>query len=571
MNTPPFKALQLSPNLSSMAFCLDDPSNNEKLSNNSMNSFQHLLASPTKLKLDNSSLFYRTSLSKLNDYSSSSKNATPVGRERRNSDTLNPIRFQFSNSSNAQTTNTPKMLKPEFLSQKASANALPLLSALMGSNGNTNNSNSNSNIKKTLEQLQQQIETFKGTKPTASAAGANKENVNPNLLNAVPIVPVKKNVPTPSAPAPAPIVAQPLFESNMPVHQHHPHPHPHTHPRKQSPQERYLHNDNTRVSSSSTTVYTPMSSMAQTPILDEPSPIVLENPPSNNYRRSQQFELDDELDMNGFVSNKGNNFKNRYSFISSTSTDFDMDWYDQPTPPNVNQRRPSPTQLHHSQRNVGILEENQQVDLKIKKLELEINELKLQNEKLINSISKNKVMEDKILFELISEKHNNEKRSKKKKEEDPLEKKLKQMEKKFKTYQKLLQNLTQTNNTTSTSRMSSNCSNSSKTRIPRISRKELKRIEEQNDSTSASDFNDNLDTSSEDEKELNVTREQLEAFHYNARDADSVHTQGEEEEGEDYDDDDIHSKRLTPSSLSSGKTGFQLNFQVQPVLPTDEH
>ena len=43
------------------------------------------------------------------------------------------------------------------------------------------------------------------------------------------------------------------------------------------------------------------------------------------------------------------------------------------------------------------------------------------------------------------------------------------------------------------------------------------------------------------------------------------------EEGEDYDDDDIHSKRLTPSSLSSGKTGFQLNFQVQPVLPTDEH
>lgn len=144
MNSPPLKPEQLSPTLSPMAFSLDDPSNG--------NGFSHLLASPTKLKLDSGcggpnmnnnggsnghSLIYRTSLSKLSELS-----RTGRSRQRSNSETLcsnSPIRFQLFN-------NAPKMLKPEFMSQQPST--LPLLSTLMKQSATGMASNSNKEAKK---------------------------------------------------------------------------------------------------------------------------------------------------------------------------------------------------------------------------------------------------------------------------------------------------------------------------------------------------------------------------------------------------------------------------------------
>lgn len=200
---------------------------------------------------------------------------------------------------------------------------------------------------------------------------------------------------------------------------------------------------------------------------------------------SKEMELDLlETDKNGFVELVDGK-SNRCSFISSNSTDFDADWYNQ--------------QQSH------ISEETAKLDYRIKQLELEIDELKLQNEKLIRSITTSRTVEDKFMLDALKEIRFSKQRAQR-----GMERKVKQLERKIENYRKVLRTIGNSPITpvcTPTLAASShtqavlesprrqNC----RKRIERISSVELRKIEEQNDSSSSSSEGE-PETMLEDEK-----------------------------------------------------------------------
>lgn len=487
MNSPPLKPEQLSPTLSPMAFSLDDPSNG--------NGFSHLLASPTKLKLDSGcggpnmnnnggsnghSLIYRTSLSKLSELS-----RTGRSRQRSNSDTLrsnSPIRFQLFN-------NAPKMLKPEYMSQQPST--LPLLSTLMKQSATGMASNSNkeaknhqaeiatrAGIRETLKKYQdQQLQLSKQTDESKQQRQVDaKVEQQPKVPEAM-IQPVPERNISESASA---ISGMTLCD------------------KQRDPDET-------------------MKVKATTPKPNEEEVRVISSSSLVSSAVSIDFNnLPKELDLDALASDKNgfvqsDDFK-RCSFISSTSTDYDADWYNN-----------QPVITH---------EETAKLDHRIKQLELEIEEMKLQNEKLIQSITTSRTVEDIFVYDAI-----NEIKSSRQEAQRGVQRKVMQLEKKVENYRKVMKTLgdspikkAASKDKRSTYPMGENPQISTlRKRISRISSTELRQIEEQGSSSS-----------SDDEKEI-------------------------QQHEPNHDDTPLLRPQQDASLSFRRKAGFQLNIQVEPL------
>lgn len=456
MNSPPLRPEALSPTLSPIAFSLDDP-------NGHNGGFQHLLASPTKLKLDKgvgapssnnngssggSSLIYRTSLSKLSELSRSGRS-----RQRSNSDTMrssSPIRFQLFN-------NAPKMLKPEYMAQQA---PLPLLSTLMkhsttavphSTNQDSRKSQADSaarvSIRETLERLQRDqwqaerqrnnVKEQRQDEPSSSSHDAPARVDN----NVIP----ERKASEGSSAISGSTMCDKQSDPNETVKVIPTHPKP---------------GDEVRLISNSSLT----SSTVSIDFNDLPKVLDLEALAT---------------DKNGFAHL--DDFKsNRCSFISSTSTDYDADWCNQ---------------------QVTTHDETAKLDYRIKQLEVEISELKLQNEKLINSITKSRTVEDIFMQDAL-----NEIKSTKQEVQKGMERKVKQLEKKVENYRKAIKTRGDITFEESSSKdkrntypMGENIQVSTlRKRIARISSLELRKIEEQGDSSSSS--------SSDDEKDVKLDK-----------------------------------------------------------------
>ena len=135
-------------------------------------------------------------------------------------------------------------------------------------------------------------------------------------------------------------------------------------------------------------------------------------------------------DKNGFIEvgdnvpnlrlnfpNANKQQSNRYSFLSSTSTECEFLFEQRRATSSLFSVAQSRQQQEQSQQQRQEQEEQQKLfrsaaqeiesaklDLKIKQLELEIKELRLQNEQLLNSINNNRLMEDKLMLELLHQK-----------------------------------------------------------------------------------------------------------------------------------------------------------------------
>lgn len=533
--------------MSPIAFGLDDKS---------------LLSSPTKLKLDGgntgmNSLLYPTSLSKLSELSRTGRSQQRI---RRDSDTLrsvSPIRLQFQNTGNGgqgcafANMNAPKMLKPEFL-KKGSTTSLPLLSALMMKSGKSKgNSTSSTNssamtnfddvtkIKETLDQLRQEVVPKTRSKvKEATPEDKSVEVRNVSEANSEKTVfDNTEEIPTSSNTDEVQDEVHLLRKKTE----------------KQVPEARILSNETT-VSASNNDIQEVGSSGINVDMLP--------------------------TDKNGFVqidSKNGNT--NRYSFISATSTDYDMEWYE-----NQNQNMITKHYNHRSgpmNRISSVIREditNQNIenqssnsstsleatklDLKIKQLELEISELKLQNEKLVHSINTNRIIEDRLLIDLIGGSHEKQATPVKPTQSKDMEKKVKQLEKKFDSYKKVLKKLKVINDSPPPhkskhkhGRHERNNDNiqltDSRGRILRISSTELRKIDEQQDSSaSPSSFSDFASSESfmgdDDIEDIDLD--------------DSI-----------SEDKIVVKKRQdavsSTASTTSSKKGFHLNFQVQVDEP----
>ncbi|QLG71413.1 hypothetical protein HG535_0B04550 [Zygotorulaspora mrakii] len=485
MNTPPMRAEQLSPQMSPIAFSLDDP----KCTGAS--SFQHLLASPTKFKLDSgsndpaanssASNIYRTSLSKLSELS-----RTGRSRQRSDSDTLrsvSPIRFQLFN-------NAPKMLRQEYMTQQPSPS--PLLSTLMKStvtqsntsNGSTRNNQSTyckMGIRETLEQIQREQKEL-----LQKQSQLKKEEPNKEKLRAKPSKvrdSVTKETPQPSA-----------------------------------------KNEKSKINGSQVDIGEVSKAQTCLPNMKDSADVRV-NSKSSTISSNMGVDLSDiskELDIELLASNKSvfasfeDSKSNRYSFISSSSTDYDGgDW---------GNNQPEPRNIH--------LEETARLDNRIKQLEIEIDNLKLQNVKLIESITTTRTVEDKYMLEALRET-----RSSKKMVQQGMEKKVKQLEKKVESYRKAIQTCEDglpELPTITGSGIIDYKGVTTKRRITRISSGELRKIDEQTDSSG---------TSSDDEKD--------EQFIKHEKYDDSTLTK------------ELFRQQCSDQSSMRRKQGLQLNIQLQ--------
>lgn len=451
MNSPPLRPEQLSPVLSPIAFSLDDP-------NHRNSGFQHLLASPTKLKLDKGvnghtnnnganngqSLIYRTSLSKLSELSRSGRS-----RQRSNSDSLrsaSPIRFQLFN-------NAPKMLKPEYISQQTPS--LPLLSTLMknsatGIPSSTKQESKNNHteptammsIRQTLEKLQRDQRQAERQKVTSEERRQEETaNVSRQPVSFTePQISTERKVSESTSATSGTTLCDKRQDPNETV--------------KFGP-SRHKTSEEVRLVSNSSLA----SSTVSIDFNELPKDIDLEALAT---------------DKNGFAHS--DDFKsNRCSFISSTSTDYDADWCNQQVVPH---------------------EETAKLDYRIKQLEVEIAELKLQNEKLIHSITASRTVEDMFMLDALKEI-----RASKKEAQRGMERKVKQLEKKVENYRKAIK----TRGDSPCKEIASKDKRVSypagenvemstlKRRIARISSLELRKIDEQGDSTSSSSSDDETD------------------------------------------------------------------------------
>lgn len=519
MNSPNIRSEQLTPKMSPVMFSLDD--NNSTVSS----SFHSLLNSPTKLKLDSVGL-YSTSLSKLNDYSRSGRS-----RNKSTKDTtlrsVSPIRFN-------NLFNAPKMLKPEYLKNNSNANAsgtastMPLLSALIRNNQASIEQKRKLGIKKTLESLKQQIP--------------------PIEMEAI-TVPKQRTPP----PVQLPVVEEQENEEDKYQDKAHEADHRRPEPLALLQTQKIISEEfDNRIISNTSTIYSDSPCIEK--LIDETDAFASNNVPVTN-------DMNFTTDTNGFIQytnpniskfQKANNNTNRYSFISSTSTDFDVDLFENNNqhihiPIQQQQQQQPHTQANntnqdytHPINNNNNSNFGDQLDLKIKQLEVQIGELKLQNEKLINSISKNRLYEDKLLLEMLQKEKNTaiSKMTNATLSENDCEDK-----KKLETYKKTLDKLSDSSSMISSKTNNSRSSDKSakSNRISRISIQELQKFEESSDSANSSD----------NESDKCVKFNKYADVHYEADidDVDNgtfnINTQPEQQQ------------------ISNRRRGFQLNLHVQ--------
>lgn len=597
MNTPPFRPEQLTPKMSPMAYSLDDPSGNS--------GFGNMLSTPTKLKLDSgstkvglgASLLYPTTLSKLSDYSRSGRTKQRSNSE--SSRSVSPMRFQMFN-------NTPKMLRSEYLSQQ------PLLSTLMRSTGKSNkpagtqkadlkiksesksqeSTNASGNpipavsssftanlkmfgIKDILSQLQLDNQPS-GINESATLSTGEQEKSNASVLDES--VNQKESVT--------------LKNSNE---------------YQQQPEtDKSKSNNNPRIPSHASSSTTKVNSVNEAPV-----ELAIDTFPT---------------DKNGFVqyeTDKGLN-TNRYSFISSTTTDCDVEWLEQQTAfqkplhyglaqtNNVSHHTPyhqiggystssnameysriedesyMPSQKHHNTlsphvENSFTSYENSSLDLKIKQLELEIGELRLQNEKLIHSINSSRLFEDRLMLEAIQEPSSNGPTQKSQRE---LERKLKSLERKFHDYRKLLRRLSDTQpKASSASQKRYSFDDLSKSsdlekqlnhlakaksaleakRISRISSTELRRIDDSSETSSVNSEKSDIDDRKSD---TNNTKDDWLKEDDEIEYLDITDDEGENKLQLSKTRSKISTKSKTASLVSSEKSsrgGFSLNIPLRSV------
>lgn len=491
----------MSPQMSPIAFSLDDPKNGA-------NSFQSLLASPTKFKLDSNidasannhaNNIYRTSLSKLSELS-----RTGRSRQRSNSDTLrsvSPIRFQLFSSA-------PKMLRPEYISQQSSAS--PLLSTLMR-NATTQSANntgtihqrdlagSKVGIRETLEQIQREQREL-----LQRQEEVNKKNTDKNreLLQPQPQPQQYQQHCQPPKDRCGSKPAVAVHESKLP---------------QTSTGKCAVTSGKSKAVAEETNGNKEFNARFEDSIdirsISNPSSL-----PStitvdlNDISRDMDIELL-ATDKNGF-SSFGESKSNRYSFISSSSTDYDGgEWCNNQPEARNNQ-----------------MEETAKLDHRIKQLEVEIDNLKLQNEKLIQSITTSRVVEDSF-----TRGASKETRHSKQKVQQGMERKVKQLEKRVENYRKAMKSCGDSpTELPSESFIMDYKSMASKRRITRISSGELRKIDEQGDSSGSS---------SEEERD------------------------GQSIKHEDYNDStltkELFRQDCSDHSSMRRKQGLQLNIQVQ--------
>ncbi|KAL3229268.1 Mitochondrial MYO2 receptor-related protein 1 [Nakaseomyces bracarensis] len=557
MNSPTFKS-ELSPTMSPIAFGLDDKS---------------LLSSPTKLKLDSgghnagsmNSLLYPTSLSKLSELSRTGRSQQ---RMRRDSDTLrsvSPIRLQFQNTGNGSqgcnfaNMNAPKMLKPEYL-KKHSTTSLPLLSALM-MKGNHTKANNNGAPSVNSSTTAANFDDVTKIKETLDLL---RQEVVPKTRNKAKTPEISESQLNPTEPQGARNVSEANSEETV----------------FDNPNESHTKTDIDNVDEQQ---YLRERASHQTL-----TPRILSNE-TNVSVESEEPEVTNGInvdmlptDRNGFVQIENKNVNtNRYSFISATSTDYDLEWYENPNMLTKNTNpRPGPMNrvssvireditnqnVEHQASNSSTSLEATKLDLKIKQLELEISELKLQNEKLVHSINTNRIIEDRLLIDLIGGSHESHNSLKPTQSKD-MEKKVKQLEKKFDSYKKVLKRLKVINdsppllkgkhkhNNKKTNEHHKKNDNIQLTdnrgRILRISSTELRKIDEQQDSSASPSSFSEFESSESFLGDDEIDEIDLE---------------------EAIPDDKIVVKKRqdatsSTASTTSSKKGFHLNFQVQVDEP----
>ena len=614
MNSPTMTSEQLTPKMSPISLCLDDPKNSS--------AFQTLLASPTKLNLDNAGGFYSTSLSKLNDYARSGRS-----RDRRGSETfrsLSPIRFNLSTSNNNNNNSSgPKMLKAEYLTQKKTN--LPLLSTLLKSANSSNDQNrkpankgtnfdNSTLIKETLEQIQQQQRNLKKSTQTKKKP-VKKENEIIDTVNA----PMTNNTKLKEDNADDTILSDKMAElslrSNSIVSGGSTLGNDYSGEielKKRQDNEKDIFQENNRVISTSSTVFNTSSPQIDT--LNGFQQVNVENFPVDkngfiDMNTHQKFARNPH-NMNSNGGNVtsptlNNKQSNRFSFISSTSTDYEL-LFDQQGHPiahgNTTGQPIAPyaaASMHNSQspnlypessvsnsnsnaRSAQEIETSK-LDLKIKYLEVEIQELKLQNEKLINSMNSSRATEDTLLIELFKQKtgisdensiadSNADVESVSARKSKSMEKKVRLLEKKFDDYKKVLEKLNYIDQNMSIEdsiaqdisdfkrRSNSRKSKRSTPRLPKVSRisrissVELRRIEENSDYSSLV-VNGKEQLSSEEE----IINDYEDACFENS-DEDRT-------DGIDYHADDEKEMRSQKDTIQlikrNSKRGLQLHLQIQ--------
>ncbi|SMN19729.1 similar to Saccharomyces cerevisiae YLR190W MMR1 Phosphorylated protein of the mitochondrial outer membrane, localizes only to mitochondria of the bud [Maudiozyma saulgeensis] len=484
MNSPNMRSEQLTPKMSPISLCLDDPKNSS--------AFQSLLASPTKLNLDNTSGFYSTSLSKLNDYARSGRS-----RERRDSETfrsISPIRFNLATSNNNNNALGPKMLKSEYLTQKKTN--LPLLSTLLKSAASTKDTNRKSAttnatssssinitdnsmlIRETLDQIQQQQKNLQKFNKTKTKTSKTTKKTVETQLSDTNEMNIKENTTT------EPVISNKLAElslrSNSIVSGGSTLENEYSgeiEVKKRNEREKDISFEKDRVVSNTSTMF--HSQIQNNDTSTDFSSLNVESFPIDkngfiDMNTHQKYSRNPHnISSNGGNINSptlNNKQNNRFSFISSTSTDYEF-LFDQQAVPNVhgpqtiNSQQPPPNhhqpQFPYSQSSVSNSNSNvrsaqemetSKLDLKIKYLEIEIQELKLQNEKLVNSMNVNRTTEDNLLIELLRQKtgvseensiadSNSEFGSTTTRKNRSMEKKVKMLEKKFEDYKKVLEKL----------------------------------------------------------------------------------------------------------------------------------
>lgn len=557
MYSPILKPEQHSPMMSPMAFHLDE--------NNGSNNIQNLLLSPTKLKLDSvgNSSVYRTSLSKLNELTRNGRS-----RQRRNSDTLrsnSPIRFPLLNNL------APKMLKPEYINSQTSS--LPLLSALMKQTANaSSNSANNGNSNYQLDASRQSNNTNDtnsnpffsrmSIKETLEQLNIHKQRQKKNTQEREPVVQVRTVNNSDSTPmASKNDITNPGTGSVFPET---------TALRKISNTDSTFSdstlNDNSSLPESQ---IEPLKIDTKINEVISPTTQVLRNPPRKNFNvqtpnlhQSEFDSIPQELnvdllptDNNGFVQLNSNK-NNRYSFMSSTSTDFEIDWYSQlQLQQNLQLQQPSPRFPAQSES-----DESVQNERRIKRLELEITELKLQNEKLIQSITTTHHSEG---FSTNGKAENSYVTHHKKK---TMQYKVRNLEKKLESYKTVMNKLVDMHTSLHGDDFNDETS-SVKTRISRISDRDLKKIEESGSSSSCGDENEEEAKNDDDENDGNDSNNyssSYENFEILKKHEDISYAnqhQLRQQTLQKNTQDPIVNKMFSVGSKR--KVGFQLNIQIK--------
>lgn len=542
MNSPPnfFKAEQLTPSSSPISLSLDDSRNLGHTP-----SFANLLASPTRFKLsdavaisslsstsssnnnnNNNGYVLTTSLSKLKTYkkgthSMEQKNSdfsSAIFKEQNFQNISSNNNINFNNKNNKST--KPMMFKQEFVSNYSS---LPLLSTLLkvsGSlktNGNeqkkevasmdsTSKSNNNNinpllddnlpklSIKETLERIQKHHQNLNVSNNNNNYNYNDNDSNNNNSKNDrsdfninIPTTATKRypqNINAICNNAASTTASIPSYNNNCIKNISLDNTYDIIESKAQPtecllapPLE--LHVVQKPVSNTTTVT----STFAQ-----KPQPINEQTVPNAPTFNSDHISLDNGINVRNPAMKYSNQPNNRYSFISSTSTDYDsFDIIDQM--PSMVTSRPLPDINEYTSRL-----ESSKLDLKIKQLEVEINELKLQNIKLINSISTNNINQhqsNNLVDQKLSKNMQGydtdlqDQRIDSNDETIRLRNKVKELEKKIDSYKRTISKYQHNNKLRDPSKRKQLINGNSHHRISRLSSIELQRYGETTDPSSS--------------------------------------------------------------------------------------